>query len=101
MALNVREIAEAFAEKSAKNEPNIQEIHFFPSEKELRIVAIDPTAPLRKEKSLAVYYFAPDKELPLRLGIGLIPPDQKGKIGLPRSWGGWAKAIKVWPKEAN
>lgn len=41
MALNVREIAEAFAEKSAKNEPNITEVYLFPSEKELRIIEID------------------------------------------------------------
>jgi len=100
MEEKLKNYAQKLAEANAENEPAITEIYLFPSDTEIRLIELDPTAP-SSEEIISPYYFPPDPRagIPLPSGIALIPPDQKGKLRPPADWGPWAAAILIYKRE--
>jgi hypothetical protein len=93
--------AELLARDNAEDEPNIREILLFPDEEgeEIRLVEIDPTA-MPSQDCVVPFYFEPDSqsEIPFRLAIALILPEEKYRLKLPEGWGTWEQGKTMWPR---
>lgn len=80
-------------------EPNIQAVYLFPSDTEIRLVYLDPTAiPSQGEKTVTPFYFGPNAAngMAYPSAIALIRPDEKDTLRPPRGWGDWSQAQLVW-----
>lgn len=70
----------------------------FPSETEIRLLYVDPTArPTLEEETIAPYYFGPDARSGIRYpsAVALIRPEEEGKLHLPHGWGTWEDAVAI------
>ncbi len=97
MNQEIRKCAEKVAAWHVENEPAIQEIWLFPSDKEIRLVDLDPYS--LPSEMITPFYHAPDQQIPYPTGIALIRPEEKGRLSPPADWGGWDQAIKIWPRQ--
>jgi len=87
------------ARANVEAEVSISEVLLFPCEDEIRIIEVDPEAP--PAGCIAPFYFKPSPRMDIAhpSGIALISPEEKGKLELPKGWGGWSDAVRIWPEE--
>lgn len=95
----ILEEAERLAEVNVEAEPNIEAIYLFPSDTEIRLVELDPTA--LPGEDVTPYYFNPEPASNIHhpFAIALILP-QEFRVALPPAeWGNWDAAVKIWPRK--
>lgn len=90
----IEQLARKLAKANREAEPEIEQVYWFPSESEVRLVEVQRTLPKVKEKRLQPFYFrpAPDQGLPAWMAIALIHPDEYRDLELPNGWGSWDDA---------
>lgn len=97
--ISVLDAAKKLASENIKYEPKLIRIYRFPSNKEIRLVEIDPnTLPVKR---VTPYYFRADPVggYPYPIAMSLITPEDEAKrIPLPRGWGKWEDAEVIWEK---
>lgn len=85
-------------------EPAIVKAYLFPSDKEIRLVYVDPTtSPLRADEQVASFYFGanhsdPSSYAAYTIAVALILPEEAEKAQLPDNWVGWGDAEVIWEK---
>lgn len=95
---SVREAAKDLARVNRASEPAIIKVYLFPSDKEMRLIYVDPTTmPLGEGEQIAPFYFGassldPNPYAAYTAAIALILPDEAEKAKLPDDWGGWGDA---------
>ena len=100
----VRDVAIFLAKMHVQSAPEITEIYLFPSgpdREEIRLVEIDPTTTPSEE--ITPYYFNPDPANGIQYvsAIALIRPEERKRLQLPRDWGRWQDAEKIWPPRSS
>jgi hypothetical protein len=87
----IREQAKILAIQSIKSEPDIEKIYWFPDDSEVRLIEIDEKTVNSLSGRVQVFYFdpAPEENITVPSGIGIIRPDEFGKLDLPEDWGDW------------
>lgn len=96
---DIRAAARQLWEDSIAAEPALVAVYLFPSDKEIRLVHLDPTAaPNRDSGMIRPYYFGTNAAhgLPYPSAIALIRPEEKDALQPPEDWGTWAQAELVW-----
>lgn len=96
---NIRTVAQRLWEDNVAAEPAIRAVYLFPSDEEVRLVHLDPTAaPSRDEQTFTPYYFGANAAsgVPYPSAIALIRPEEKNVLLPPEGWGDWAQAEQVW-----
>jgi hypothetical protein len=96
---NIRAVAQRLWEDGVAAEPAITAVYLFPSNEEIRLIYLDPTAPpSRNEQTIAPFYFGSNaaSSLPYPSAIAVIRPQEKDTLGLPEGWGEWTQAERVW-----
>ncbi|MEW6366475.1 MAG: hypothetical protein AB1714_17755 [Acidobacteriota bacterium] len=96
----MRDVAILLARMHVQSAPEITEIYLFPSgpaREEIRLIEIDPTT--TPSEGITPYYFKPDlaNGIPYVSAIALIRPEERKRLPLPRDWGSWQDAEKIWP----
>ena len=95
---DLREAALELAKANIEAEPDLQQVYWFPSEEEIRLVLLDPTiAPSRDEEVFAPFYFGSNKAagVPYPSAIALIHPKDKDRLQPPDGWGNWKDAESI------
>lgn len=101
---SVREAAENLVRANIKNEPAITKAYLFPSDEEIRLIYVDPTAiPLRPDEQIEPFYFGASRtgnslSAAYTIAVALILPEEVEKTLLPDNWGKWDDAEILWEK---
>lgn len=102
MNKSVREAAQDLVTANVAAEPAIVKAYLFPSDKEIRLVYVDPTtSPLQADERIAPYYFGASKDggLPYTSAIAIVLPKEEGHARLPEEWEVvWEDGEVVWRK---
>jgi len=105
--VGIREAAEDLVQANLVAEPAIIRAYLFPSEREIRLVYIDPTtSPLHTDERVTPFYFGASKyaaspSAAYTTAIALVLPEEEGRVRLPEGWGDWADADVVWEAGAR
>ena len=97
MKENIRQVAQRLAIENVLAEPAITRIYLFPSREEIRLVEVDTTMP--SQNTVDPYYFGaqPLQNLPYRMAIALVNPNDENHATLPANWGQWQDAEVIYP----
>lgn len=104
MMSSIREAAEDLVRANIEAEPAIVKAYLFPSEREMRLVYVDPTtSPLPADERVAPFYFGANKfpgspSASYTAAIALVLPKEEGQAPLPEGWGDWEDAEIIWEK---
>lgn len=92
---SIEKQARKLARYHRKVSPSIKEIYLFPSDREIRLVELDPITPA--SEIVAPFYFAPDPAdgITYWLAIAMIRPDEKRRLSPPEDWGDWNDAKRI------
>lgn len=90
------------AEEARRNDPGVTGVWFFPTSKEVRLIEVVADMPVTHGDKINVFYFnpAPEHQMPALSGVGVIRPDDLGRLSLPEGWGEWNDGIEIYRKEA-
>ena len=79
-------------------DPSIVAVYWFPDDKVVRIVDVDATIPKTTAKTMFHFHYAPDPDagLPHPSDVGLIKPGEIRTLKLPKGWGTWQDARKLF-----
>ncbi len=97
---NLEEEVKKFAKEYSESNPNVQKVYWFPDRenKAINLVSVEANYfTSAATETMDVFVFANqvgDKVLPL--SVGTIAPQFENKPILPKSWGDWSKAVRVW-----
>ena len=99
MPYSIEDEARSLAESNSEADQDIQQIWWFPDEREIRLIEVDPKLPSSDE--VAPYCFPPDVHAGVHFpsAIALIRPDEK-TLPMPDGWVSWDQAEKVFEREA-
>ncbi|MEZ5386184.1 MAG: hypothetical protein R3F13_11780 [Prosthecobacter sp.] len=94
--------ARMMAEEARLNDPGITGVLFFPTNQEVRLIEVVSDVPAVSGERVNVFYFnpAPDSGMPALSGIGVIRPDDLGKVALPEGWGDWEDGVQLYSEQA-
>ncbi len=94
--------ARMMAEEARLNDPGITGVFFFPTDQEVRLIEVVSDVPVASGDRVNVFYFnpAPDCGMPALSGVGVVRPDDLGRVALPEGWGDWKDGIKLYPQQA-
>lgn len=97
MDVEIHHSAHALAAANAEAEPSIEEIYWFPSATEIRLVELDRN--MMRSGQVVPFYFGPDPAGGVRFpsAIALIHPDER-HLQPPDGWGRWEDAERIWPQ---
>ncbi len=101
---SIREAAEDLVRANIEAEPAIVKAYLFPSEREMRLVYVDPTtSPLHSGERITPFYFGASKSAgppsaSYTAAIALVLPKEEGHAPLPEGWGDWDDAEIIWEK---
>ncbi len=95
----IREAARRLAEANVEAEPALHAVYLFPSEREIRLIELDPNA-LPSER-ITPFYFGPDPHggIAFPSAIVLLRPEEI-HLTPPEGWGTWDDAVLLWPDDA-
>lgn len=95
---DLRDQAEKLARANIEADPGIQQILWFPSETEIRLIEIDPDIP--PSGQIDPFYFQPDRSVGIdyTAAIAVIRPEEKNNLKPPEDWGAWNEAEELWPR---
>lgn len=99
---SVREAADDLVRANIEAEPAIVKAYLFPSDREIRLVYVDPTtSPLHAGERVAPFYFGASKSAgppsaSYTAAIALVLPKEEGQVPLPEEWGDWEDAEIIW-----
>ncbi len=93
----IKEQAIRIAKENKTADPQIDEVYWFPSEDEVRLVELEENFITSASGCLEPFYFSasPEDELPVPSGIAIIKKEEYKKITLPQGWGKWSDAEKL------
>ncbi len=95
MYAKVKREAIKLAKENKKAEPNILKTFWFPHQEEIRLIEVEDDIPASFESEIEVFYFGKSQNVPLNSAIGLIRPNEIGKLKLPENWGNWEYAEEL------
>ena len=100
VADDIREAARRLAAANVEAEPALHAVYLFPSECEIRLIELDPTA-LPSER-ITPFYFGPDPQggIAYPSAIALLRPDET-HLTPPEGWGVWDDAVLLWSRKDN
>jgi hypothetical protein len=93
----VRVQAHKLAQENKRTEPAIQQVFWFPSDTEIRLVELEEETPPALSGRVEPFYFrpAPLDGLTFPAGIAIIQSREFGVLRLPRGWGSWKDAEEL------
>ena len=94
--------ARMMTEEARRNDPGLTGVLFFPAAEEVRLIEVVSDVPASAGSQVNVFYFnpAPEHQMPALSGVGVVRPDDFGKLSLPEGWGDWKDGIELYRKEA-
>lgn len=98
---SIFDAAKALVSANVEAEPEIVRAYLFPSDREIRLIYVDPTtSPLSAGERVAPYYFGSNRAegLQYRAAIALVRPSEENNSLLPEGWGSWGDAKTLWEK---
>jgi hypothetical protein len=95
--IDIKARAKYLAAENKLSGPDIERIYWFPSDAEVRLIALTQSIPKSSDGHVHPYYFrpSPQDQLPAPSGIALIRPDEFGSLSLPEEWGDWKAAVAI------
>lgn len=85
----IKDKAISQAKEHKKEDPDILKTFWFPHNKEIRLIEIIKNTPTCCNGELEVFCFDGN------VALGIILPDEIGKVELPKDWGTWKDAEEI------
>ncbi len=98
---SIRDIARKMAQDNRQASPDLEAVYWFPHDREIRLVEIDPIT-LSSDRMVPYYFGAyPQGGISYPSAIVLIRPEEKFVLLPPPEWGSWDTAIQLWPENIS
>lgn len=93
----IRQQAIDLASKHRQVAPAIQQVFWFPSDKEVRLIEVEESAFPEPDKRITPFYFppVPDEGISEYTALAIIRPDECKRLLPPSRWGSWADAQEL------
>lgn len=83
----------SLALENAGTYPEFTALHYWPHDDEFRMVYVDPHAMETRDGRVHLSAFGAGPGQPYDLVVGVVRPEEIGRLSLPDDFGGWDKAI--------
>lgn len=96
---SIQDAARELADGNIQSSPDLEAIYWFPADRIIRLVMLDPVA-LPSEEMIP-FFFGPYPQggIPYPYAVVLIRPEEKPLLSPPMDWGVWSEAVQLWPRK--